>query len=79
MGVEHEKKRANVSAKTKIAVIIIGVLIVISAIQAIELVEIKNTVKELSVKVAQYSSLTGKASDTLKKNIETLPGMVGGC
>ena len=76
---KHEKKRKDSNVKTKVTVIILGILIVISAVQAVELVEIKNTVEELSVKVSQYSSSTGKSSDTLKKNIENLPGMVGGC
>ncbi len=76
---KHEKKRKDSNVKTKVTVIILGILIVISAVQAVELVEIKNTVEELSVKVSQYSSSTGKSSDILKKNIENLPGMVGGC
>ncbi len=76
---KRKRKVEKRNIKTKIAAVILGVLIIISTIQAVELVEIKNTVEELSVKVSQYSSSTGKSSDILKKNIENLPGMVGGC
>lgn len=70
-----------------IVALILGVLVLISAIQAIELSSLKETISEGGLSVKSSSSSTpvasqgdsGKTTTALPSSIKNLPKMVGGC
>jgi hypothetical protein len=73
---------------TAIVAIILGVLVLISVVQAFQLNSLRGTVKEgqLSVSsssaktpVASSGSSSGKQTAELPSSIKNLPQMVGGC
>jgi hypothetical protein len=74
--------------KTTIVALILGVLVVISAVQAIQLNGLKTTIKEGELSIGSASTTTipasspgdgGKQVTSLPSNIKDLPQMVGGC
>ncbi len=75
--------------KTTIAAVILGVLVVISLVQAFQLNNLKTSVAEGDVSVSSASSSTPTAASTgtgdsgrtseLPSSIKDLPKMVGGC
>jgi hypothetical protein len=67
--------------KFLVMAVLLGLLIVVSAVQAVELVNLKNKVDtELSsLPVSKPAASAGSPSDTLQNSIQNLPSMVGGC
>ncbi|GEM_PF-1696274 len=79
---KHEHLPVKRDKKVVIAVIVLGLLLVFSVAQTIQLVTMKgklqNEVTLGSAPLAgKQASSTG--SGDLKSNIQNLPGMVGGC
>jgi len=75
----EEHKSSNPNMKLWIMAVAIGLLIVISGVQAIELVSLKNKLSEVEeLGVSSKSASTG-SSDDLSNNLKNLPSMVGGC
>jgi hypothetical protein len=83
----QEETTSNLkTASTKMWVIAValGLLIVFSGVQAMELASLKNKMDtELSDLTALASTKTTKTStapsSSLQKNLQNLPSMVGGC
>lgn len=74
--------------QTAIVAIILGVLVLISVVQAFQLNSLKTKITEggLSIKsaggstpLAASSGDSGRATASLPSNIQNLPQMVGGC
>lgn len=66
--------------KETIFAIIIGVLIVVSAIQAIQLVTLSKSIQTGTFKASTGSNTGGSTGNVqVPSNLENLPGMVGGC
>ena len=60
--------------------VLLGLLIVIAGVQAVELVNIKSQVNSgFLVSASSGSSTNGDVGSTLKNNLQNLPEMVGGC
>lgn len=79
----HEEHRHNKSnTKMWIMAIALGLIIIISAVQAVQLVSLNDKLNEdladvMAAGSAKKTVSTG--SESLKKNLENLPSMVGGC
>ncbi len=73
--------------KTKIVAVILGVLVLISIVQAFQLSDLKEKISDgqLSVKSARgatpaaSSGSSGKTTASLPSSVKDLPQMVGGC
>lgn len=67
--------------KETIFAVIVGVLIVVSVIQAIQLVTLSKNIQAGIFKTSVSSSASGSTSGNMQvpSNLENLPGMVGGC
>lgn len=78
---KHHEKSHSSSTKLWIMAIALGLLIVISAVQAVGLVSLKNKLNsEMGTFTAGSSKSTvSTGSESLSKNLENLPSMVGGC
>lgn len=80
---EKEGIVVKIPANTKlwIMAVVLGLLIVVSVVQAVELVSLKNTIntKLTGLAVAEPSISAGSSSTNLQKNLQNLPSMVGGC
>lgn len=59
--------------------IVLGLLIVISGVQAIQLVSLRNQLDNEITTLSTSKSTVSTGSDTLSKNLQNLPSMVGGC
>lgn len=71
--------------KNNLIAILLGVLVIVSMIQAFQLTKLKTSISEGGVSVSSSSSKTPAASGgdrqtaTLPSSIKDLPQMVGGC
>ena len=81
-------RRSNVEhrdMKLVFMALVMGLLIIISGIQAMELTTLKNKMSELNNLVVTKKRASGtnadeqEQSNLLQKNLQNLPGMVGGC
>jgi len=79
----HEHASKNKNTKLWIMAVALGLLIVISGVQAFELVSLKNKLNEDLTGLVEGSSKqtisTGSSSGSLNDNLDSLPSMVGGC
>ncbi len=57
----------------------IGLLIILSGIQAVELVSLKNKLDKEITALGSSKSAVSTGSSGLKDNLKNLPSMVGGC
>ncbi len=57
----------------------IGLLIILSGIQAVELVSLKNKLDKEITSLGSSKSAVSIGSSGLKDNLKNLPSMVGGC
>ncbi len=81
------KRKVGVDTRVLFLVAMMSALLIISAIQTVELVNLKNKFSSLEgVDVTQEKKLSagpGSAdqedSNLLQRNLQNLPGMVGGC
>ena len=80
------KKELPKNTKFVVMAVLLGLLIVVAGVQAIELVGLKDklgsemtTLLASSGKVVAATGGGGSASPSLKKNLQNLPTMVGGC
>jgi|TARA_B100001971_G_C18204352_1_gene546614 ABC-type nickel/cobalt efflux system permease component RcnA len=81
---EHEHTSKNKNTKLWIMAVALGLLIVISGVQAFELVSLKNKLSDegltgLVEGSSKQTISTGSSSGTLNDNLDSLPSMVGGC
>ncbi|MBR9689409.1 MAG: hypothetical protein GOV01_00730 [Candidatus Altiarchaeota archaeon] len=74
----------EMSGKMWVMAIAVGALLVVSLVQAVELIGLTSSVEGLNTggitttkQAAPKSS--SSSGDTLQKSIQNLPGMVGGC
>ncbi|HJO01557.1 MAG: hypothetical protein QF655_03935 [Candidatus Woesearchaeota archaeon] len=75
----HEKSRSS-NTKLWIMAVALGLLIVISAVQAVGLVSLKNRLdNEITTLASTSKSTVSTGGESLSKNLENLPSMVGGC
>lgn len=59
---------------------VLGLLIILSGIQAVELVSLKSKLdKEITALGSSKSAASAGSSSGLKDNLKNLPSMVGGC
>lgn len=76
----HNKKNEGVSKKFVVMAVIMGLLILVAGVQAVELVSLKN---KLNSGLSTLSASSGKTSTSsgasLPNNLQNLPSMVGGC
>lgn len=79
----HEHTSKNKNTKMWIMAVALGLLIVISGVQAFELVGLKNKLNEDLADLVEGSSKqtisTGSSGGGLSDNLKNLPSMVGGC
>ena len=75
----HEEKSHKSNSKLLIMAIALGLLIVISGVQAIQLVSLRNQLDNEITTLSTSKSTVSTGSDTLSKNLQNLPSMVGGC
>ena len=77
-----EKKLTEVNHKAVVVTIVLALLILFSAVQAVELVSLKEKINtelsSINLTASSVTSNTSKATD-LQNNIQNLPSMVGGC
>lgn len=73
----HEKP--NASIKLWIMAIALGLLVIIGAVQAVELVSLKSKLDSGVATVKAGVPIAGAAAGSLQKNLQNLPTMVGGC
>ena len=67
---------------TAIIAIVLGVLVLVSVVQAFQLNSLKQDLKEGQVSVGQATSKVPSApssSPAVPSNLQSLPDMVGGC
>ena len=91
---EHESKHIhqpmnaismNPDKKMIVMMVLVGILILVSAVQAVELVQLKGKISDESLslgKAVQKTSIgsaAGSSGSSLSKNLDNLPSMVGGC
>tara|TARA_Y100000310_G_scaffold343929_1_gene453988 strand:+ start:2125 stop:2376 length:252 start_codon:yes stop_codon:yes gene_type:complete len=73
-----KRTEKKMDKKLLVMSLVLGLLVVLSGVQAVELVSLKNMVEDEEVSFGSSSSSnTGGAS--LSDNIANLPTMVGGC
>ena len=77
-----EKKRTEINHKAVVVTIVLALLILFSAVQAVELISLKEKINtelsSINLTASSVTSNTSKATD-LQNNIQNLPSMVGGC
>ena len=89
---EHEhtgeptaKHAKQMDTKTVVMMVMVGLLILVSAIQPVELTGLKEKLSDGSLAVSSASAKTtvgagsGSEPSPLSKNLDSLPSMVGGC
>ena len=80
---KENKKRTKQDTKMLIIALVLGILILVSGIQTLELMSLKNNLNAeigtLSSGSSQKTISTGSSSGTLSDNLNNLPQMVGGC
>jgi|APSaa5957512622_1039677.scaffolds.fasta_scaffold278169_2 hypothetical protein len=77
----HVKKEKKMGSKFLIMAVLLGLLIVVAGFQSVQLVGLKDKVSEgmPALSAGGSSSSGGSSVDSLKKNLDSLPTMVGGC
>ena len=68
--------------KNVVVAIVLGVLVLIAAVQAFQLVSLKSSLAGGSVRTASVgapSVAAGGAGASVPSSVQNLPGMVGGC
>ena len=66
--------------KNIVIAIVLGALILIAAVQAFQLMGLKNSVSSGTIRTSTAGTpVQSGAGGQLQKNLESLPGMVGGC
>jgi hypothetical protein len=70
--------------KMIVMMVLVGILVLVSAVQAIELMQLKGKLGDESLTLGKASQKTSIGSSSgssgdLSKNLESLPSMVGGC
>jgi len=69
--------------QTTIIAIILGVLVLVSAVQAVQLSSLKSTIQEGGISIssvkAPLSASSGSTGASMPSSIQDLPQMVGGC
>ncbi len=66
--------------KNIIIAIVLGILVLVSIVQAIQLNELKTKLSEGSLTLSKAGSATSTSSGAgVPSNIQDLPSMVGGC
>ena len=77
-----DKKDENPNMKLLIMTIALALLIIISGVQAVQLVGLKTklnaNLEDMAISASKTKVSTG-SSGSLSKNLENLPTMVGGC
>ena len=87
---EHHVKRIEPQSKpqdtkTIVMMVMLGLLVLVSLVQAVELMGLKEKLSDETLTVSSSSAKTavgtsaGSGSGALSKNLESLPSMVGGC
>ncbi len=86
---EHVEKSATstkpMDTKTIVMMVMVGLLVLVSAVQAVQLMDLKEKLSDDSLTVSSASGKTavgagpGAGGSSLSKNLENLPSMVGGC
>ncbi|MAG22398.1 MAG: hypothetical protein CL943_03805 [Candidatus Diapherotrites archaeon] len=81
--VVETKKSEKAGANTKVLVLmaVLGLLIIFSGVQAIELADLKEQINNEFDGLSLQSEDTVKVSSSsnLQNNLQSLPNMVGGC
>lgn len=77
-------KKETRNTKLWLMVLALGLLIVISGVQALELNSMREQVSELSTEIqlvasAPQATTISSSGSSLKSSIASLPSMVGGC
>ncbi len=79
---EHSNQ---IDTKVIVMMVMLGLLVLVSAIQAVELLNLKEKLSDGALTVSTASSKiavgagAGASGSGLSKNLENLPSMVGGC
>ncbi|HIH04981.1 TPA: hypothetical protein HA281_03020 [Candidatus Woesearchaeota archaeon] len=90
---EHKKEHEHAGSaspaktmdtKTIVMLVMVGLLVLVSAVQAVELMGLKDKLSDDSLKVSGASAkatvgASSGAGNSLSQNINSLPSMVGGC
>lgn len=79
---KETKGEGNVNKKIVVMAVAVLLLLVFSAVQAIELTNLKNMLNNelTTLSVAGKTEISTSSSSTgLQQNIQNLPSMVGGC
>lgn len=85
---EHEHAASApakaMDTKTIVMLVMVGLLVLVSAVQAVELMGLKGKLSDNSLTVSGASAKTpigasSGAGNSLSQNINSLPSMVGGC
>lgn len=80
---EHKEKEKEKNGKFVVMAVLLGLLIVVAGVQAMELVSLKSKLSgdmnALAAGNGKTSTGSGSSSSALKKNLQNLPQMVGGC
>ncbi len=80
-----QAQQSGASKKMIVMMVLVGVLVLVSAVQAVELMQLKGKLSDESLtlgKATQKTSIAssgGTSGGALSKNLENLPSMVGGC
>ena len=80
-----QAQHSGASKKMIVMMVLVGVLVLVSAVQTVELMQLKGKLSDESLtlgKAAQKTSIGssgGASGGSLSKNLENLPSMVGGC
>jgi len=75
----HHAPKSDGSNKFMIMAVLLGLLIIVAGVQAVELTSIKTKIADGSFASAGSSGSSGNSGSTLKNNLDSLPTMVGGC
>ncbi len=80
-----QAEHAGMDKKIIVMMVLVGVLVLVSAVQAVELMQLKGKLSDESLTFGKASQKTsigsggGTTGGSLSKNLENLPSMVGGC
>ncbi len=83
----HEKfpSKSSMDTKTVIMAVLVGLLVLVSAVQSFELMGLKSKLSDEGVSLSKASAKTtvgaqgSGGGSSLSKNLDNLPSMVGGC
>ena len=75
----EEHKSSNPNMKLWIMAIVLGLLVILSGVQAVELVSLKNKLGKEITALGSSKSSVSTSSGSLTDNVKNLPSMVGGC